>query len=162
MRGRDLTDSERQFLIDHAGLAPADLTPMALADAREAAQRAVAISAAEVRANALAPAEAAAILGTTWPEIIRLTEAGVLYSVPGDQPGGEPLIPAWQLAERRLIPHLRDVIAALTVNTDPLSVRHFMTTATEGYLDGMSPAAWLLAGQRPDPVIRFADDLARI
>ena len=41
MSGADLTDRERQFLIEHGGLTAADLTPGALAETNAAVGRAI-------------------------------------------------------------------------------------------------------------------------
>lgn len=162
MRDDDLTDGERQFLIEHGGLTAADLTPEALAENNAIVDRAIAAGIAEVRANAITLSEVAMLLGLAHSAVLQAVATGDLYSVAGGTPDDEPLFPRWQLHEGRVIPHLREVIPALPADYHPLSVENFMTTWDEDYLDGWPPAAWLLAGRDPGAVVQFADELSWI
>jgi hypothetical protein len=158
MPGKDLTDGERQFLIEFGGMTAAELTPEAMAETNAFVERAIAAGAAEARATTLTLSEVARLLGQTGEAILRAVAAGDIYSVPGELPSDEPLIPRWQLHEGRVIPHLHEVIAALPADFHPLSVQDFMTIGDEDYLDGWAPAMWLLAGRDPGAVVQYADD----
>lgn len=160
MSDDDLTDSERRFLIEHGGLTAADLTPEALGEAASVAERAIAASIAEVRAGALTVSEVASLLGQARAAVLQAAASGDMYAVLGEPPATEPLLPRWQFHEGRVIPHLREVIAALPADEHPLLVQSFMTTWNEDYLDGWPPAAWLLAGRDPGAVVQYADDLS--
>lgn len=162
MADEDLTDSERRFLIEHGGLTAAELTPEALAEAASVVERAIAASIAEVRAGALTVSEVVTLLGQPRAAVLQAAASGDLYSVLVEPPATEPLLPRWQFHEGRVIPHLREVIAALPADEHPLLVQSFMTSWNEDYLDGWPPAAWLLAGRDPGAVVQYADELSWI
>lgn len=157
MPGEDLTDSERQFLIEHGGMTAAELTPEAIGETSAFVDAAIAAAATEARANTLTFSEVAQLLGQPGEAILQAVVAGDLYSVPGALPSDEPLIPSWQVRGRRVIPHLREVLAALPADFHPLSVEDFMTTGDENYLDGWPPVKWLLTGHDPAAVVEYAD-----
>lgn len=158
MPGKDLTDGERQFLIEHGGMTAAELTPEALAETNAFVERAIAAGAAEARATTLTVSEVAQLLNQSDAAILRAVATGDIYSVPGELPSDEPLLPRWQFHEGRVIPHLREVMAALPADFHPLSVQDFMTIGDEDYLDGWPPAVWLLADHDPGAVVQYADD----
>ncbi|WP_223585612.1 hypothetical protein [Microbacterium sp. OVT16B] len=160
MSDDDLTDSERRFLIEYGGLTAAELTPEALAEAASVAEHAIAASIAEVRAGALTVSEVASLLGQPRAEVLQAAASGDLYAVLGEPPAPEPLFPGWQFQEGRVVPHLREVIAALPADEHPLLVQSFMTSWDEDHLDGWPPAAWLLAGRDPGAVVQYADELS--
>jgi hypothetical protein len=160
MADEDFTDSERRFLIEHGGLTAADFTPEALVEAASIAERAIAASIAEVRAGALTVSDVASLLGQTRASVLQAAASGDMYAVLGEPPATEPLLPRWQFQEGRVIPHLREVIAALPADEHPLLVESFMTSWNEDHLDGWPPAAWLLAGRDPGAVVQHADELS--
>lgn len=162
MSCNNLTDVERQFLIEHAGLTAADLAPEALAETNAAVDRAVAAAAAEVRARALTLPEVATLLSWSHVRVLRALATGDMYSMPSEPPSVEPLFPRWQFRDGNVVPHLREVLAALPIDEHPLDVEHFMTQSNLDYLDGTPPLIWLVEGRELDPVLRYADDLSWI
>ena len=102
----------------------------------------------------------ASLLGQPRAAVLQAIASGDMYAVLGESPATEPLLPRWQFHEGRVIPHLREVIAALPSDEHPLLVESFMTSWDEDYLDGWPPAAWLLAGRDPAAVVQYADDLS--
>lgn len=160
MPGDDLTDEERRFLIEYAGLTAAELTPEALAETSASIERAIAGALEEVRLNALTLSEVATLLGQPPSSVLESAAAGDVYSVSGERPTDQVLFPRWQFHEGRVIPHLREVMKALPDGYHPLSVQNFMTSWTEDYLDGWPPATWLLAGRDTGAVVQYADDLS--
>ena len=160
MSGDDLTDLERRFLIEHCGLSAADLTPEAMAETNAAVDRAIAAAAARVRANALTISEASALIGQPRAVILDALAAGDMYSAPGEPPSAEPLLPRWQFSDGSVVPHLREVLAALPADDHPLDVEQFMTQGSTEYLGGCPPILWLLEGRELLPVLRYADDLS--
>lgn len=160
MSGAHLTDRERQFLIEHGGLTATDLTPEALAETSAAVERAIEDAAAEARANALTLFEAGTLLG--WPQaaILKALAAGELYSIPSERPSDAPLFPRWQFRDGNLVPHLRDVLAALPAHEHPLEVEQFMMQPNPDYLDNIPPVVWLTTGRELGPVLRYADNLS--
>lgn len=162
MSGNDLTNVERQFLIEHGGLTAAELSPEALAETNAAVDRATAAAAAQVRANALTLSEVATLLDWSHARVLGALAAGDMCAVPREPPSVEPLFPRWQFRDGSVVPHLRDVLAALPIDEHPLDVEHFMTQANLDYLDGTPPSVWLVEGRELDPVLRYADDLSWI
>lgn len=144
MSDDDLTDSERRYLIEDGSFTAAELTPEALAETAAVAERAIAASIAEVRASALTVSEVVDLLGQTRAAVLQAVTSGDIYSVLGEPPATEPLLPSWQFHQGRVIPHLREVIAALPADEHPLLVESFMTRWNEDRLDGWPPATWLL------------------
>lgn len=153
----ELTDDERAFLIEHGGLTAEDLTPEALAEALAFAARSKAAVIAMVRADALSLSQIAAILDQPPAVVLQSVTAGTVYTVAGETADDEPVFPRRQVTEGKVLPYLREVLAALPDDEHPLSIQAFMTTA-RGELDGRSPVSWLTGGQDPTPVILAADD----
>lgn len=160
MSGADLTDRERQFLIEHGGLTAADLTPEALTETNSAVERAIEDAATEVRANALTLSGAANLLG--WPQatFMKALAAGDLHAIPNERPSDAPLFPRRQFQDGTLVPHLRDVLAALPVHEHPLEVEQFMMQPNPDYLGNIPPVVWLTKGRELAPVLRYADNLS--
>lgn len=77
---------------------------------------------------------------------------------------GKCRYPLWQIHEHKTIPHLQEVLRALSSGADPVSVSQVMTTPT---LDlevphseaCLSPREWLIAGNRAETVLRLVADL---
>lgn len=148
--------------MEHGGLTAAELAPEAVAETNAAVDRAIAAAAAQVRASALTLSEVATLLDWSHARVLRALAAGEMYSVPSDPPPVEPLFPRWQFRDGNIVPHLREVLAALPIDEHPLNVEHFMTQPNVDYLDGTPPLIWLVEGRELDPILRFADDLSWI
>jgi hypothetical protein len=141
------------FLREHAGV---DLHPGAVADAEawHVAQRL-----AET-AQALDTPAVAALLGVDRTRVQHLRAAGDLVA---HRVGRSNRYPTWQFADRRPLPGLRPVLAALGSGAHHSVVTGFFTTPQPELADGTgptAPAAWLAAGHDPAPVVRLATALS--
>lgn len=132
-----LSESEQNFLDEHAGLTRAD--------PEQAVVEASLMSVASGPEAPLTTVDVAALLGQTKPTVTRARERGDLYAVAS---GGQLWFPAWQFVPEGAAPGLRVALAALPAHWGQARLARFMTTADD-YLDGLSPIDWL--AQRSDP-----------
>lgn len=153
-----LTDSERDFLIHHGGVAPDAFDASRLAEARQRIALAAAKADAEA-AHGYTTREVAQVLGTAAANVRRGVARGELF-VGGRRRNREHVFPAWQFNDGRALPHLREVVAALPDDMHPLDVQTFMTTPREALRD-RTPVNWLAGGGSPEPVLKAAEDLNR-
>lgn len=91
---------------------------------------------------------ASAFLHQTSEDIVEAAERGELLIV---DIGGERRVPTWQFTTRpvgHLLPHLDELLPALSARWDPLAIGRFFSTRQEDLFDeGMkAPAAWLEDG----------------
>lgn len=74
------------------------------------------------------------------------------------------LFSMWQFNEGEVIPHLRELLKALSQELHPVTVHRFMTTEHPDLeapeLDHcLSPRDWLITGHKPEAVMMLARDL---
>ncbi len=72
------------------------------------------------------------------------------------------LYPKWQFIDMATIPHLADLLSAISEGIHPVALDRFMLTpSVDLEVDGrtLSPKEWLLSGADPEPVKRLAVDL---
>lgn len=79
-------------------------------------------------------------------------------------PENERRYPAWQFDDGETIPHLRNLLKALSPEAHPVTVHRFMTSENPDLetseLDHcLSPRDWLLASYPPEAVLVLARDL---
>lgn len=74
--------------------------------------------------------------------------------------GARRRVPAWQIADSNLLPHLSEVIAAIPEDVHPLDVATVMTSAQEE-LAGRTPVDHLTGGGSPAPVVELLESLDR-
>lgn len=87
----------------------------------------------------------------------RLLARGELYAA--GRIGRQTSYPAWQFTRSGVLPHLRQVIAALPSSYHPRDVLVVMTSPMEE-LNGRSPRAWLEAGCEPAPLLELLRELS--
>ena len=146
-----LTVGEEQFLLEHGGVPAA--SPQQLQDLTS---RSSARALAEA-ADSLSRTETAELLGTDVTRVSHRTREGALYSYVGAS--RRRRYPGWQFVDGTVLPHLREVVAALPDGLHPVTVRSFFTTPDDALLLGdepVSPAQWLACGGAPDPVAALA------
>ena len=156
-----LTEGEQAFLVEHAGVTRDQFTIEAgtLTNVRVTQMKAVADH--EARTRSLMTSEVADLLGQEPSNVRRSLGAGRLYSVGSASRGRERLFPEWQFTQDgRVLPGLREVLAALPDNYHPLDVEHFMVGESEA-LRGRSPASWLAGGGEVQAVVEIAVELSR-
>lgn len=153
-----LTAQDRAFLVEHAGLTKEDLSSQSLqaADVEIAANRSAA--ARDVQAESFNTQQVAQMLKMAPANVRRAVLEGSLYSVK-TSPGGHHWFPHWQFTHERMLPGLRDVVAALPDNYHPVEVESFMTEGSD-VLRGMTPAEWLSSGGDVATVVALADERA--
>ncbi|MEH6355859.1 MAG: hypothetical protein V7760_07525 [Marinobacter sp.] len=119
---------------------------------------------AQLHQASLSTKEVANLLGIT-PSRVRQRSGRSnrgLYSYDG--PADERRYPIWQFDDCDVIPHLRQVLAALSDGTHPVAVSRFMITdssdleATDLDLH-LAPRDWLIAGYWPEPVVALIRDI---
>lgn len=112
----------------------------------------------------LSTKEVANLLGIT-PSRVRqrsgLSNRG-LYSYDG--PSDEHRYPMWQFDSKEVIPHLRQVLKALSPDAHPVTVSRFMANGNPDLeaanLDlHVAPRDWLIAGYRPETVLTLIRDI---
>lgn len=79
-------------------------------------------------------------------------------------PTGDRVFPLWQFSKDGLIPHLDELMGALSPGVHPVTVCQFMTTENRDLeMDTsdccFSPREWLVSGYNPDPVVVQVKDL---
>ncbi len=127
-------------------------------------RRTAASAARELQHTSSLP-KVAGLLSMSERDVLGMTEAGDLYSY--TTAGGEPRFPSWQFAYGRLLPHLREVVAAIPAGAHPTGVRTLMTTPSPDLMVEVldrpvsqlipeirvSPANWLSGGASLEPVL---------
>ncbi len=152
-----LSAGEREFLLDSTDLVEADLTTQARAASAVRVAQDRALAEEQARSSALTTAEVAVLLGRKDASIRRSKAAGDLYALPSSS-GRSALFPAWQFGDGRVVPGLREIIAAFPAFMHPLTVERFMTSPHEE-LEGFSPVQWLLRGGPVGAVVSLVDEL---
>jgi hypothetical protein len=103
---------------------------------------------------------AAAELGVNASRVRQRLAERSLY---GFQAGGRWRLPGFQLDQGRILPHFREVLAALDPALHPLEVEHFFLIPdpdleTAGIEAPLAPRDWLRLGLPSEPVIRLAEE----
>lgn len=156
-----LTESEQAFLVEHAGVTRDQLTVDAGTLTRLRVVQMQAVADHEVHTKSLKTSEVAALLGQEPSNVRRSLGAGRLYSVGSASHGRERLFPQWQFTpDGRVLPGLREVLAALPEDYHPLDVEHFMVAENETLRD-RTPASWLAGGGEVTTVVEIAAMLRR-
>lgn len=140
--GVPMTAAEHAYLREHSGL-PAEGGPQRAQTAVDAGGEAV----AHLVASSLSAAELALSAGVDGSTVRHWVRRGEVVSVPGARGRRFPLFQLGQ--DRRPLPGLREVLAALPDGLHPLSVERFLTTPdTDLVVDDeqVSPRQWLLQG----------------
>lgn len=149
-----LTAPAARFLRDHSGVEPS-------AAAVETATRDAVAAAAAMVQTSLSMAQVAELLDVDQSRVRHRIADGALYPV---RVGRSNRLPAWQFAGGRVLPALRDVLAALPDDLHPLEIAGFVTTPQpELAVHGRSttPREWLASGGDPGQVVELAESLGR-
>lgn len=148
-----LTAADREFWDRNAGIKDS-MPGIAQAAAADAAARAM------MDAKALSADEVAAVLGRQNSTIRHYKADRKLYAY---ERGGRSLFPAWQFTQdRKAIPYLDKVLAALPAGLHPQTVAgFFLTPQPDLVLDGnpVSAKDWLEHGGPAEPVLQLASGL---
>lgn len=137
--------------------AAVDPDPAVEADALSAASE---MSADLERRSYRSPSEVAAALGVGQPRVSQMTTAGQLFAF-RDLSGGLRY-PRWQVVDRRPLPGVATVLAAIRPGVHPLVVDHWFTRVNvdlEIDDERVSPVTWLAAGGTADVPARLASTL---
>lgn len=100
--------------------------------------------------------QVADLLGCHPSSVRRALANGRLYAT--KEPGRKLVYPEWQFAGSGILPHLREVLAALPLAYRARDVRAVMTSQLEE-LDGRSPREWLTMGRNPRPLLEILSEL---
>lgn len=151
-----LSTAESAFLRAHGGPAAGEVLDTDPAVLAQDARRAEVARMAAVLADSVGIAEAAMLLGVDRSRISQRLSAGSLWSF---RLGRGRRLPRWQFtADRRSLPGLDVIVAAIPAELSPESVAGFMNTA-QPELDGRTPAAHLASGGDPGPVAELVAGL---
>lgn len=149
-----LTAADELYLAQYSGAAPSTS-----AESGTLAARRIALVTAEV-AQSLSRAEVADLLSIAPSRVSHRAADGQLYAFRAGR--AKMLFPDWQFGAGATLPYLAQVVSALEVGAPPALVRRFML-GPDVDLDvggiAMSPAGWLSAGNKPEPVLRRAPTL---
>lgn len=129
------------------------------ARAEELAARRVASATAEV-VQALNRTEVAEQLGITPSRVSHRQADGHLYAFRAGP--GKLRYPDWQFAADATIPHLPQVLGAMSADAPPWALRRFMLSADPDLIIDeleVSPRDWLLAGGDAEVVVGLAATL---
>lgn len=155
-----LTAGERNFLLDHTDLEPADLSEEVRAQTRLVTAQDSAAAQQEAASSVLSTGEVAELLGRAEANVRRSRLSGDLYAVPTGVGGRTLSFPRWQFtATGDVVPGLRRIIPALPADFHPLDVEAFMTGAHES-LEGKTPVDWLTTGGSVQTVASLAEELS--
>ncbi len=98
----------------------------------------------------------AKFLGVNRSRVSQRISERSLYSFAGI--GGDRFYPKWQFADRKPLPGLRAVFAALAPKIHPLVVDHWVCTpSADLVVDGenLTPILWLQTGGDPDRLLEL-------
>jgi len=155
-----LSVEDSELLRQHSGVREATPRELARLAARTAARD------ARERQHTRSLPKVAGLLDVSEREVTGMTAAGELYSY--TPAGGSLRFPSWQFAYGRMLPHLREVVAAIPAGSHPTAVRTVMTTPSPDLVDAVpidhpiqplipvirrSPADWLSGGGSLAPVM---------
>jgi hypothetical protein len=155
--GVELTAADQGYLRAHSGVSEPTGQQLTELDARSAA-----LAAAQA-AGTLSRTDVAERLAIDPSRVSHQTTAGDLYAYKLTR--GRPVYPDWQFQGKQVIPHLREVLAAVPARTHPVALYTFMTTPDSALLVGdrpLSPRQWLDAGGAPEPVRELAQTLGEL
>lgn len=154
-----LTEGEQAFLVEHASVAGQQFASDAYEHVHLRVAQAKAVADQETRARSLTTSEVAQLFGQATSNVRRTLAEGRLYSV-GSTRARERLFPDWQFTpDGRVLPGLRDVLAAFPVDFHPLDIESFMLTPNDA-LGQRSPISWLAGGGDVHTVAELAEQLA--
>lgn len=147
-----LTAAEESFIREHAGVA------LERPDVVRIRRNLTGLLQAHTASTAsLSTAEAAALCGISESRMRHLIADGEAYVLPVS--GRVRRLPLWQFTTTRLLPHLREVLAALPAEMPTAVLEAFMTQPAEDLQNDGEPvsiAAWLAAGGAPAIVLELA------
>lgn len=111
--------------------------------------------------SAYSQKEAAEQLGVSTSRIRQKISEGSLYAI--NRAGGR-VCPQWQFVEKRTLPELESVLAAISIDAHPVAIQRFFLNVSPDLespvLDTqMSPRDWLITGHAPGDVILLAQAL---
>lgn len=153
-----LSDSELEFLREHAGSTTSRVIDEWSADGeRQARARTAVRQLTDTLAGSVSIKEASAILGIDRSRVSRRLTRNTLWAF---DLHGNRRIPRWQFVDNELLPGLEVVVPAIPRTVNPVVVDAFMHTSQPDF-DDRTPIEHLAAGGDPTLVAAFLEDLGR-
>lgn len=149
-----------QNLISHSGLRDTSSLENWNPKAEEILRtKAVAATAAELRASLLTENGVAKLLRTEPKVVADMARRGKLVSL---EQGKSTRYPRWQFKNRALLPHIGELTKAIQkADLHPLDLDSFMEAPAQK-LDGLNPVDHLLAGGDPKSIAELLDSAGRL
>lgn len=118
----------------------------------------------KVEKESLTGPDVARVLDISFPRVRQLvapSNKGLYFFLNND---GKQRFPSWQINEKKLIPHIKELLRALSKDVHPVTVSRFMTSVNPDLESPvlhrcLTPKEWLVTGHQPHSVLELARDL---